>query len=147
MLTCPMCKKAAADTARACPRCGTDLALLADYAAGLQVVLKRAEALTRRGELAGAVWAYLEVLEVDPENAAARRQVGQVAAAVRQFDKKAPGRRWLERLRRRDRLRRRFSWRIGRETISWPVLITLLLFMGGCFVLGYNLGYQAGKQG
>ena len=42
------------------------------------------------GELGDAVWKYLEVLEVDPDNAVARRQVGRVATAVRQFDEKAP---------------------------------------------------------
>ena len=51
--------------------------------------------MTKAGELGQAVWAYLEVLEVDPDNAAARKQVSQVATAVRQFDLTAPGRKWL----------------------------------------------------
>ena len=73
-----------------------DLSLLVDYVTNLQDGLSRAEALTRAGELGEAVWAYLEVLEVDPDNATARRQVGKVATAVRQFDQTAPGRRWLQ---------------------------------------------------
>ncbi len=44
------------------------------------------------------MWAYLEVLEVDPDNATARRQVSQVATAVRQFDFATPGRRWANNL-------------------------------------------------
>ncbi len=51
--------------------------------------------MTKAGELGRAVWAYLEILEVDPDNAAAKKQVGQVAAAVRQFDVTAPGRAWI----------------------------------------------------
>jgi hypothetical protein len=69
---------------------------LVDYVSGLQDSLGRAEEFVRTGELGQAVWAYLEVLEVDPDNTAARRQVGQVATAVRQFDRTAPGRRWMQ---------------------------------------------------
>src|SRR5438105_5905144 len=98
MLTCPMCKKPVAEPARQCPRCATDLSLLADYVTQLEGGLERAEAMTRKGELGEAVWAYLTVLEVDPDNTAARRQVAQVVTAVRQFDEAAPGRRWLSRL-------------------------------------------------
>src|SRR5262249_8935584 len=58
-----------------------------------------AERHTRAGELAQAMWTYLQVLEVDPDNAVARRQVGMVATAVRQFDRVAPGRRWLRKVR------------------------------------------------
>src|SRR5438270_8554773 len=105
MLTCPMCKKAVEGLVSHCPRCATDLTLLVDYVAHRQEGLARAEALTRDGKLGDAVWAYLEVLEVDPENAAARRQVGQVVTAVRQFDRAAPGRRWLRRRRRQDQFR------------------------------------------
>jgi hypothetical protein len=71
-----------------------DLELLVDYVAGLHSGLERAERHTKEGELGLAVWSYLEVLEVDPDNSAARRQVGQVATAVRQFDRVAQGRRW-----------------------------------------------------
>src|SRR5712692_790715 len=130
MLTCPMCKKTLPESMQQCPRCGTDLSLLTDYVEHLHDGVARADALTRQGELGEAVWAYLEVLEVDPDNAAARRQVGQVAAAVRQFDRAAPGRRWRKRLEKRARFRRLVgSW--GEEgsssglltTVVWVVLV------------------------
>ena len=41
-----------------------------------------------------AIWAYLEVLEVDPDNPQARKAIAQVVTAVRQFDTVMPGRRW-----------------------------------------------------
>src|SRR5438067_2104158 len=105
MLTCPMCKKSVPRLERQCPTCRTDLSLLVDYVEGLQDGLARADALTRAGELGDAVWTYLAVLEIDPDNATARRQVGQVATAVRQFDRSMPGRRWLQRLQRQARFR------------------------------------------
>src|SRR5262249_58840700 len=92
------CKKPLTALARECPSCHADLSLVVDYAQNLVLGLARAEQLTRLGRLGDAVWAYLEVLEVDPENAEARRQVGQVAAAVRQFDeatgRRSAGSRW-----------------------------------------------------
>ena len=94
MLQCPQCTKPLRELARRCPTCQADLELLVDYVGHLQGGLERAENLTRAGELGEAVWAYLAVLEVDPDNPAARRQVGQVATAVRQFDHVTPGRRW-----------------------------------------------------
>src|SRR5438309_2848881 len=107
MLTCPnpTCGKKLATLERQCPRCRTDLSLLVDYVEGLQDGLARADALTRAGELGEAVWSYLAILEIDPDNATARRQVGQVATAVRQFDRSMPGRRWLKRLQRQARFR------------------------------------------
>jgi hypothetical protein len=96
---CPQCNKKLVELARRCPSCMADLDLLVDYVDHLQGGLQRAENLTRAGELGQAVWAYLEVLEVDPDNVPARRQVGQVATAVRQFDRTAPGRRWLNGMR------------------------------------------------
>src|SRR5215510_11473377 len=95
MLRCPQCQKPLAQLARNCPSCKADLDLLVDYVAHLQTGVDRAEKLTRLGELDLAVWAYLEVLEVDPDNAEARRQIGRVVTAVRQFDRGAPGRRWI----------------------------------------------------
>src|SRR6266852_5890334 len=105
MLTCPMCKKTLPESTQRCPRCSTDLSLLTDYVEHLHDGVARAEDLTRQGHLGEAVWAYLEVLEVDPDNAIARRQVGRVATAVREFDRTAPGRRWLQRLGREARFR------------------------------------------
>ena len=92
--------------------------------------LQRAEQLTRQGELGDAVWEYLEVLEVDPDNATARKQVGKVATAVRQFDQTAPGRRWQKKLQRQTAFRRWLAnWnsdgerRLGRQHLlvrsSW----------------------------
>ncbi len=105
MLTCPMCKQKLVQLDRECPRCRADLSLLVDYVGHLDVGLSRADRLTCAGHLGDAVWAYLEVLEVDPDQPTARSQVGQVAAAVRQFDRSAPGRRWLKRLQRQARFR------------------------------------------
>ena len=145
MLTCPMCKKKLRGLERECLNCRTDVSLLVDYVENLREGLAQAEALTRQGELGEAVWAYLAVLEVDPENPTARRQVGQVATAVRQFDRKAPGRRWLRQLRRRHRFRG-WTYRLGRERIGWYSLVAILLLLLACFVLGYHFGYQAGRQ-
>src|SRR6059036_2890091 len=98
MLTCPMCKKKLRGLEKECGNCKTDVSLLVDYVENLQEGLERAEALTKAGELGEAVWAYLEVLEVDPDNATARKQVSQVVTAVRQFDYLTPGRRWANNL-------------------------------------------------
>jgi hypothetical protein len=96
MPRCPQCNKNLVEITPRCPSCQADLSLLVDYVGNLQSGLNRAEDLTRAGELGKAMWAYLEVLEVDPDNPAARRQVGQVATAVRQFDVTVPGRRWAQ---------------------------------------------------
>jgi hypothetical protein len=98
MLQCPQCTKPLRELARRCPTCQADLDLLVDYVNHLQGGLERAENHVRTGELAQAVWAYLEVLEVDPDNAPARRQVSQVVTAVRQFDRVISGRRWANNL-------------------------------------------------
>jgi hypothetical protein len=96
MPSCPQCNKPLTELTRQCPTCRADLDLLVEYVSGLTGSLYRAEHLTRAGELGAAMWAYLEVLEVDPDNPVARKQVGQVATAVRQFDRTAPGRRWAQ---------------------------------------------------
>jgi hypothetical protein len=96
MPSCPQCNKPLVELTRQCPTCRADLDLLVEYVSGLAGSLYRAEQLTRSGELGPAVWAYLEVLEVDPDNPIAKKQVGQVATAVRQFDRTAPGRRWIQ---------------------------------------------------
>jgi hypothetical protein len=96
MPSCPQCNKPLIELTRQCPTCRADLDLLVEYVTGLEGSLSRAEQLTRAGELGPAVWAYLEVLEVDPDNPVARKRVGQVATAVRQFDRTAPGRRWAQ---------------------------------------------------
>ena len=95
MPKCPQCGKPLREFSRRCPSCQADLDLLVDYVSNLQGGLERAEAYTREGELGKAFWAYLQVLETDPDNTVARRQIGQVVTAVRQFDRVTPGRRWL----------------------------------------------------
>jgi hypothetical protein len=94
--------------------------LLVDYVANLAVSLEHAELMVREGRLAEAIFAYLEVLDVDPENAEARRQVGLVAAAVRSFDSAPPGKRRY----------RRPGWSTG----VWLVIVLLVLLLG--FVAG-----------
>ena len=93
MAACPQCSKPLRELARRCPSCQADLDLLVDFVSHLQGGIQRAENLTRAGELGDAVWAYLEVLETEPDNAPARRQVARVVTAVRQFDLSTPARR------------------------------------------------------
>lgn len=96
MPKCPQCAKPLHEITRRCPSCQADLDLLVDYVGHLQGGLQRAENLVRAGELGQAIWAYLEVLEVDPDNPTARKQVSQIVTAVRQFDAVTPGRRWAD---------------------------------------------------
>src|SRR3954470_16519785 len=129
MITCPMCKKKLTTAAppKECPFCKCDISLLVDYVQHLREGLVQADAYTRAGELGEAVWAYLEVLELDPDNATARRQVGKVVTAVRQFDQTAPGRRWMKNLQKEKRFRRFLNdWQEG-EGAGW--LGWLLLFV------------------
>lgn len=142
MLTCPMCKKTLRGLEKECLNCRTDVSLLVHYVEDLREGLARAEALTRSGELGEAVWAYLAVLEVDPDNAAARRQVGQVATAVRQFDQTAPGRRWRKKLQKQHRFRRWLSnWDPDGEVTN-SLLSGLLWFLlvFGALLIGYFIG-------
>ena len=94
MPNCPQCTKPLREITRRCPSCQADLDLLVDYVSHLQGGLERAENLVKAGELGQAIWAYLEVLEVDPDNPQARKQIGLIVTAVRQFDTIMPGRRW-----------------------------------------------------
>ena len=83
MLTCPVCKKPLADPAPQCPRCRADLSVLADIMKDVRTLLDKAAAQARDGQLGAAVRAYLDVLDVDPANAAARAALGDVITAVR----------------------------------------------------------------
>ena len=142
MLTCPMCKNSIAPVSRQCPRCQTDVSLLCDFRDRVGQGVTRAESYLRAGSLDEAVWAYLEVLEVDPDNPTARRQVGKVVAAVRQFDRVSPGRRWYQRLQKQARFRR---WIHGHDHDSvrgnWlvPALVAGLVVVA--FTIGYLLGH------
>ncbi|HWG43445.1 MAG TPA: hypothetical protein VN688_11720 [Gemmataceae bacterium] len=145
MLTCPMCKKKLRGLEKECLNCRTDVSLLVHYVEDLRDGLSQAEALTRAGELGEAVWAYLGVLEVDPDNATARRQVGKVATAVRQFDQTATGRRWLKKLRKQTRFRRWMaSWNPEGDS-SGSLLNGLLWFMliFGALMVGYVIGVRS----
>ncbi len=137
MITCPMCKKKMPNLEKKCANCKTDVSLLVDYVENLRDGLKRAGQLTRQGELGDAVWEYLEVLEIDPDNAAARRQVGKVATAVRQFDQTSPGRRWQKKLKRQTALRRMLAnWSSDGDGagmlsgIFWFVVVIAALVVG-----------------
>jgi hypothetical protein len=142
-----MCKKVLPDGVQQCPRCNTDLSLLTDYVGHLHDGLARAETLTRQGELGEAVWAYLDVLEVDPDNAAARRQIGRVATAVRQFDRTSSSRRWLARLGRQARLRYWLQrWFGDGKRKWWLVFLGIIVLLILVFFLGYQLGFRSGKQ-
>jgi hypothetical protein len=149
MITCPMCKKKLPGLDKKCGNCRTDVSLLVDYVENLRDGLKRAEALTRRGELGDAVWEYLEVLEVDPDNATARKQVGKVATAVRQFDQTAPARRWQKKLQRQNAFRRFLSGGGGNGegggwlgSLFWFVVVVSALLIG--FLLGQFTATRAG---
>jgi hypothetical protein len=145
MLTCPLCKKRLPALERRCRTCQTDVSLLIDYVGHLQDGLMRAEAHTRRGDLGEAVWAYLEVLEVDPDNATARQQVGQVAAAVRQFDR-AAARPWRQ-LEQKGSVMCFFPGFVpDGDRHGWLLMglwtgVALL-----ALVVGYGLGYHQGSH-
>ncbi|MCI0639691.1 MAG: hypothetical protein L0Y72_05335 [Gemmataceae bacterium] len=131
MPQCPQCSKPLREVTRRCPSCQADLALLVDYVSHLNGGLERAENLLKAGELGPAVWAYLEVLEVDPDNGPARRQVGQVVTAVRQFDQANEGRRWLKRIRSEAEDNLLLRWR------------NYILIAGGVF-LAFSIGFWLG---
>jgi hypothetical protein len=137
MLTCPnpSCNKPLPALSRMCSYCQADLSLLVDYVDQLDDALARAEESTRAGALGKAVWAYLEVLEVDPDNVRARAQVGQVATAVRVFDQVAQGRRWQNRLRSREHA----DEDRGRVP-GWLKAALLVLLVIAAFLLGYQWG-------
>jgi hypothetical protein len=129
MPKCPQCNKQLREMTRRCPSCQADLDLLFDYVGQLQGSLQRAENLTKAGELGQAVWAYLEVLEVDPDNSTARKQVSQIATAVRQFDLVMPGPRWARGL---DPFPPRQP--AGWDWIRWSLV-------GGALLLAFILGF------
>lgn len=105
MLTCPMCRAELAGPAPRCPRCQSDLSLLADFVTDLKTLLDQADARRQSGDLAAAVAAYLAVLDVDPTNAEARAAVGPVLLAIRAAGRADP----------------------PRATTNWPLLLIAVL--------------------
>ena len=137
MPQCPQCNIPLVELARRCPSCMADLDLLVDYVSHLEGGLVRADNLTRAGELGQAVWAYMEVLEVDPDNPTARHQVSQVATAVRQFDRTAPGRRWLLGMR---------NGIFGDPENNWLLFGARLVLVGVLLFVAFSLGYSMGGR-
>jgi hypothetical protein len=128
MPSCPQCNKPLAALVRTCPSCRADLDLLVEYVDGLKIGLNQAEKLTRAGELGQAVWAYLSVLEVDPDNAVARRQVADVTMAVRHFGTATAPRRGLGRI-----------WNGAGKAAGWLWIGLVSLLVLIAFGLGYTL--------
>jgi len=122
MLTCPMCKKELPSGTTPCTRCRADLTMLVDYMSNLDEHLNKADAALKSGELGEAVWAYLNVLETDPEHPIAQRQVREVATAVRQFDEA-----------KRTGLRTMFILGIS-------VTVLVLVLLAGMFGTGFWIG-------
>ncbi len=138
MPQCPQCQKPLRDLVRRCPTCQADLDLLVEYVSHLNGGLERADNLTRAGELGQAFWAYMEVLEVDPDNAPAKRQVSQVITAVRQFDQVNQGRRWLAHI--RNGTPSKAPWA---KLPDWAQAAIVAGMVVVAFALGYVLGFNA----
>jgi uncharacterized protein YdbL (DUF1318 family) len=117
-----MCKKSLPSPTPQCPRCRADLSLLVAFMSNLDEHLLKAEAAMKAGELGEAVWAYMNVLETDPEHPVAVRQVRQVATAVRQFDEA-----------RRTSHRTMFLFGIG-------AVLALFVLLGSMFGAGFWIG-------
>jgi len=143
MLTCPLCKKKLPEARRECPTCKADLALLADYHVDMDDSCARAHARTKAGELGEAIWAYLEVLEVDPDHPEARQQVGRVVRAVRQFDQTA-FRRWRARMRRQARFRQFPGEPAG--PVAWVKIVVAFLLLAVAVFVGYQWGAHVTRQ-
>jgi hypothetical protein len=135
MAQCPQCQKSLGELTRRCPSCQADLDLLVDYVSYLRGGLERAQELTKAGELSQAVWAYLEVLEIDPDNAVAKKQVAKVATAVRQFDLAAVERQWLSRNGSQNKSNKPLANRL--------VYLCLAALVLAAFTIGYVLGSAA----
>jgi hypothetical protein len=134
MPQCPQCQKPLRELLRRCPSCQADLDLLVDYVSHLRGGLDRAVGLTKAGELGQAVWAYLEILEVDPDNAAAKKQVAQVATAVRQFDLASTGRQWT------GPSRNGAAATGKRPPPTWLIYLGVAALVLAAFTVGYVLG-------
>jgi hypothetical protein len=130
--------------ARECPSCRTDLSLLVDFHENQDDSLKRAEERTKDGDLGEAIWAYLEVLEVDPDNPTARKQVGRVVRAIRQFDQIAY-KRWRQRQRGQARAR---PWLDDMPfSFTWLRITMAILLLAAVLFLGFRWGYHVAQRG
>src|SRR5437870_12089691 len=138
MPQCPQCSKQLRELVRRCPTCQADLDLLVDYVSHLSGGLERAENLTRAGELGQAFWAYMDILEVDPDNVPAKKQVSQVVTAVRQFDQVNQGRRWLAQI--RNGPPSKAPWAM---LPAWAWAVAAVGAVVIAFTLGYALGFNA----
>lgn len=78
------------------------------------------------------------------DNEVARRQVGRVTTAVREFDRAAPSRRWLKRLGQEARFRHwvytRLRLRLSDSWIFWLMVAGVLILF---FALGFFVGLVA----
>jgi hypothetical protein len=125
MLTCPLCKTTLPAPTPRCPRCQTDLSLLADFVTDLKTLLDKADAHRRAGEIADAVQGYLDVLEVDPTNAVARGGLGPVLLAVRTIERMSQPK---ERLIRLSQVVMLFAVVVGAFVVGyWVCFLEMLL--------------------
>lgn len=138
---CPQCNREFTHLPKECTSCMADLSLLVDYVDELEAGLHDAERSIRAGHLGAAVWSYLAVLELDPDNPIARAQVGQVATAVRQFDRTAPGRRWIGQIRGETPTD---SSILGS---GWVQLFVVLVLVVVAFFVGFVAGVSAPNFG
>ncbi len=114
---------------------------MVDYVSHLTGGLQRADNLTKAGELGDAVWAYLEVLETDPDNAPARKQIGRVVTAVRTFDLSTPARRVALGLPAHES-RGLWKWLPNSERLFGGIALVLLgLFFG--LLIGFAMPREA----
>lgn len=94
-ITCPMCRREVEAGITACPSCRADLALLDGLMNDAASHLERADRLREEGQLAPAVQAYLDVLDLDPSNSEARAALGPVLRAIRMPRRESGRAAWL----------------------------------------------------
>lgn len=82
-IICPMCRREVESGTAACPTCRADLSLLSGLSSDVDKLLAKANQLRQDGQLAPAVQAYLDALDVDPGNDEARAALGPVLRAIR----------------------------------------------------------------